>query len=107
MDAATQLDTLGLSTTVADARFAKPLDKDLVRRLADEHEVLITIEEGSIGGFGSFVLEYLSRTDQLGIARIKTMHLPDTFQDQDDPTKQYEQAGLSADGILKVIKQGR
>jgi 1-deoxy-D-xylulose-5-phosphate synthase len=99
--AADELAALGFSTTVADARFAKPLDRDLVLRLAREHEVLITIEEGSVGGFGSHVLELLAREGALDRGlKIRPMVLPDIFQDQDTPAKMYEQAGLDARGIV-------
>ncbi|MCA8902701.1 MAG: 1-deoxy-D-xylulose-5-phosphate synthase, partial [Hyphomonas sp.] len=81
----------------ADARFAKPLDTDLVERLARDHEVLITIEEGATGGFGSFVLEHLARTGLLDRGlKIRPMTLPDVFQDQDSPYAMYEAAGLNA-----------
>ncbi len=104
MKAAEQLDTLGLSATVADARFAKPLDMDLVGRLADEHEVLITIEEGSVGGFGAYVLQELAKAGRLDNGlKIRTMVLPDIFIDQDKPAKMYEQAGLHADGIVEEV----
>jgi len=99
--AADELAALGLSATVADARFVKPLDRDLVRRLAREHEVLITIEEGSVGGFGSHVLEFLAREGALDNGlKIRPMVLPDIFQDHDSPAKMYEQAGLDARGIV-------
>jgi 1-deoxy-D-xylulose-5-phosphate synthase len=99
--AADELAALGFSTTVADARFAKPLDRDLVLRLAREHEVLITIEEGSVGGFGSHVLELLAREGALDHGlKIRPMALPDIFQDHDTPAKMYEQAGLDARGIV-------
>jgi 1-deoxy-D-xylulose-5-phosphate synthase len=95
--AADMLAAQGLSTTVADARFAKPLDGDLISRLAREHEVLITIEEGAMGGFGSFVLEHLARTGGLDRGlRIRPMTLPDVFQDHDTPTAMYDAAGLTA-----------
>ena len=104
LKAAKELEAKGQTVTVADARFAKPLDEALIDALVNTHKTLITIEEGSIGGFGSFVLEYLSRSNQLdGRCRVKTMHLPDTFQDQDDPARQYSEAGLTADDILKVV----
>ncbi len=104
LKAAEQLDTLGLSATVADARFAKPLDMDLVGRLADEHEVLITIEEGSVGGFGAYVLQELARAGRLDHGlKIRTMVLPDLFIDQDKPAKMYEKAGLHADGIVEEV----
>jgi len=99
--AAQELAARGLSTTVADARFAKPLDEDLVRRLALNHEVLITIEEGSVGGFGSFVLHHLATTGLLDHGlKVRPMVLPDRFLDHDAPAKQYEEAGLTARGIV-------
>jgi 1-deoxy-D-xylulose-5-phosphate synthase len=101
LKAADQLAALGLSTTVADARFAKPLDTDLVCRLAQNHEVLITIEEGAVGGFGSFVLRYLAGEGLLdGGLRVRQMVLPDTFIDHDKPEKMYEGAGLNAPAIV-------
>ena len=104
MMAAEQLETLGLSATVADARFAKPLDSELVCRLADEHEVLITIEEGSVGGFGAFVLHDLAKNGRLDNGlKIRTMTLPDTFIDQDTPANMYKQAGLDADAIVETV----
>jgi len=104
MLAAQQLETLGLSATVADARFAKPLDSELVCRLADEHEVLITIEEGSVGGFGAFVLHDLAKNGRLDRGlKIRTMTLPDSFIDQDTPTEMYKQAGLDADSIVETV----
>ena len=104
LQAANDLDALGLSTTVADARFAKPLDKDLVRRLADEHEVLITIEEGSIGGFGSFVMQELAESGRLDRGlKVRSMVLPDIFIDQDSPEAMYKQAGLDSDAIVAKV----
>ncbi|MEO8650762.1 MAG: 1-deoxy-D-xylulose-5-phosphate synthase [Hyphomicrobiaceae bacterium] len=101
LKAADQLAALGLSTTVADARFAKPLDEDLVRRLAANHEVLITIEEGSIGGFASHVLQFLATSGLLDRGlKVRPMVLPDTFIDHDKPEKMYERAGLGAAGIV-------
>ena len=102
--AADQLAALGLSATVADARFAKPLDTDLVRRLVQNHEVLITIEEGAVGGFGSFVLQYLAGEGLLdrGV-KIRQMVLPDIFIDHDKPEKMYELAGLNAPGIVATV----
>jgi 1-deoxy-D-xylulose-5-phosphate synthase len=103
LSAAQELAARGLSTTVADARFAKPLDTDLVRRLALEHEVLITIEEGSVGGFGSFVLHYLAHAGLLdGGCRVRPMVLPDRFLDHDSQAKQYEEAGLTARHIVET-----
>ena len=97
MKAANELQSFGLSTTVVDARFAKPLDVDLINRLAREHEVLITIEEGSIGGFGSHVVHHLAVTGLLDSGlKIRPMVLPDRFLDHDNPVKQYEEAGLNA-----------
>jgi 1-deoxy-D-xylulose-5-phosphate synthase len=102
--AADQLAAFGLSTTVADARFAKPLDHDLVRRLAQNHEVLITIEEGAVGGFGSFVLQYLAGEGLLDRGlKIRQMVLPDIFIDHDKPEKMYEKAGLDARGIVTTV----
>ena len=101
LQAAEELDARGLSTTVADARFAKPLDLDLVARLARAHEVLITIEEGSIGGFGSFVLHALAEAGLLDRGlKVRPMVLPDLFIDQDKPAKMYAKAGLDAAGIV-------
>jgi 1-deoxy-D-xylulose-5-phosphate synthase len=91
----------GLSTTVADARFAKPLDVDLLLRLAREHEVLLTIEEGSIGGFGAFVMQALAEHGVLDRGlKIRSMVLPDVFIDQDSPNAMYAKAGLDAKGIV-------
>ena len=94
----------GLTTTVVDARFAKPLDVDLVLRLAREHEVLITIEEGSIGGFGSHVIQALAEHAALenGL-KIRCMVLPDAFIDHDSPAAMYAKAGLDAKGIVAKV----
>ena len=101
LTAADELGAKGLSTTVADARFAKPLDEELVRRLALEHEVLITIEEGSIGGFATQVLHSLATSGLLDAGlKIRPMTLPDVFLDHDSPAKQYERAGLDARHIV-------
>jgi 1-deoxy-D-xylulose-5-phosphate synthase len=97
MKAAEELASRGLSATVADARFAKPLDEDLVRRLAAEHEVLITVEEGGVGGFASHVLQFLASTGQLdGGLKIRPLILPDRFIDHHKPEVQYADAGLDA-----------
>ena len=89
--------------TVADARFMKPLDRDLIARLAKEHEVLITIEEGSIGGFGSHVLQCLAEDGLLDRGlKVRPMVLPDVFIDHDAPTRMYERAGLAAANIVKT-----
>ncbi len=97
LKAADALAAQGFSTTVADARFAKPLDTDLIARLAREHEVLITVEEGAQGGFGGFVLHWLADAGLLDRGlKIRTLTLPDIFQDQDTPYNMYEEAGLNA-----------
>jgi len=102
--ASDQLAGLGLSTTVADARFAKPLDQELVRQLARHHEVLITIEEGSSGGFGSQVLQLLAREGLLDRGlKVRTLTLPDCFIEQDKPQVMYEKAGLNASGIVATV----
>jgi 1-deoxy-D-xylulose-5-phosphate synthase len=104
LKAADELAGFGLPTTVADARFAKPLDTDLVLRLAREHEVMITIEEGSIGGFGSYVLQTLAETGTLDRGlKLRTMVLPDIFIDQDSPNAMYAKAGLDAKGIVAKV----
>jgi 1-deoxy-D-xylulose-5-phosphate synthase len=104
LKAAEDLAAYGVAATVADARFAKPLDRDLIFRLAANHEVLITIEEGSIGGFGSFVMHALAEEGMLdGVGsrslKFRAMVLPDVFLDQDKPEKLYAKAGLDAKGI--------
>ena len=104
LKAADELAGFGLSTTVADARFAKPLDTDLVLRLAAEHEVLITIEEGAIGGFGAYVLQTLAENGALDRGlKVRTMVLPDIFIDQDAPEAMYATAGLDAKGIVAKV----
>ncbi|QDZ00494.1 1-deoxy-D-xylulose-5-phosphate synthase [Nitratireductor mangrovi] len=102
--AAEELDAAGLSTTVADARFAKPLDRDLVARLAREHEVLITVEEAAIGGFGSHVLHFLAHEGLLesGV-KVRPLVLPDEFTDQAKPERMYERAGLDSAGIVTTV----
>ncbi|WP_232366832.1 1-deoxy-D-xylulose-5-phosphate synthase [Alteripontixanthobacter muriae] len=109
MKAAEQLEAKGLSTTVADMRFAKPLDTDLIERLMRSHEMVVTIEEAAIGGLGAHVLTFASDnglTDN-GL-KIRTMRLPDIFQDHDAPEKQYDEAGLNApqivDTVLKALR---
>ena len=106
LKAADMLAARGLSTTVADARFAKPIDRDLVLRLAREHECLITVEEGADGGFGAFVLHYLASEGALDAGlKIRTLTLPDRFQDQDGMPAMYADAGLDAAGItLTALK---
>ena len=102
--AAEELDAAGLSTTVADARFAKPLDTDLVERLARNHEVLITVEEGSVGGFASHVLQHLAHAGLLenGL-KVRPLVLPDAFVDHAKPEKMYADAGLDSAGIVRAV----
>jgi len=103
LKAAELLAARGVSATVADARFAKPLDIDLILRLAREHEVLITVEEGAVGGFGAFVLHALAEHGVLDRGlKVRALTLPDRFQDQDKPEAMYAAAGLDADGILRA-----
>ena len=104
--AAEELSARGISVTVADARFAKPLDTALIDRLARDHEALITIEEGSTGGFGCFVLQYLAEVGALDEGlRVRTMTLPDVFLDQDKPERLYTRAGLDAKGIVAKVME--
>lgn len=106
LKAADILETQGLSATVADARFAKPIDTDLVERLAREHEVLITVEEGSICGFGAIVMHHLASVGAMDNGlKIRTLTLPDIFQDQDSPVKMYDAAGLNAPQIVETVRQ--
>jgi len=107
--AADQLEAKGLSTTVADLRFAKPLDEALIRKLLTTHEVAVTIEEASIGGLGARILTLASDEGLMDAGlKIRTMRLPDRFIDQDKPEKQYDQAGLNApqivDTVLKALR---
>jgi 1-deoxy-D-xylulose-5-phosphate synthase len=106
-----RLGAMGLPATVADARFAKPLDHDLIRQLARHHEVLITVEEGAMGGFGAFVLHFLAADGLLDNGlKVRTLTLPDIFQEHDKPEAQYRQAGLDADaivaGVLSALGRG-
>jgi 1-deoxy-D-xylulose-5-phosphate synthase len=102
--AADELAALGLSTTIADARFMKPLDLDMILKLAREHEVLLTIEEGSIGGFGSHVMQTLAEHGMLdGGLRMRSMVLPDEFLDHDSPNAMYARAGLDAKSIVAKV----
>ncbi|WP_262272937.1 1-deoxy-D-xylulose-5-phosphate synthase [Microvirga yunnanensis] len=105
LKAAEELETRGLSTTVADARFAKPLDEEMILRLARHHEVLVTIEEGSVGGFGSYVLQLLAERGALdrGSLKVRAMVLPDLYQDQDKPERMYAKAGLDSAGIVTKV----
>ncbi len=104
MKAAEELAARGLSTTVADARFVKPLDFDMIRELARNHEVLVTIEEGAVGGFGSHVLSFMANDGLLenGL-KVRSMTMPDVFLDQDKPEIQYEQAKLDARSIVETV----
>jgi len=109
LKAADTLEAKGLSTTVADLRFAKPLDSDLIRKLMLSHEVIVTVEEGSIGGLGAHVLTMASDEGLTDAGlKIRTMRLPDVFQDHDKPEKQYDEAGLNApqivDTVLKALR---
>ena len=105
LKAADQLAALGLSATVADARFMKPLDTELIRQLAENHDVLVTIEEGSIGGFGSHVLHFLAENGLLDRGlKVRSMVMPDLFVDQDKPEVMYQRAGLSAQGIVDTVR---
>jgi 1-deoxy-D-xylulose-5-phosphate synthase len=102
--AAEQLEAKGLSTTVADLRFAKPLDEELIRRLLTTHEVAVTVEEASVGGLGAHVLTLASDAGLVdGGLKIRTMRLPDRFQDHDKPEKQYDEAGLNAPQIVETV----
>ncbi len=104
LKAADELEAKGLSTTVADMRFAKPLDYDLVRRLAATHEVVLTIEEGAIGGFGAHLLTWLSDEGLLDAGlKVRTLRLPDVFQDQEKPDRQYAEAKLDAAAIVDTV----
>ena len=102
--AADQLEAKGLSTTVADMRFAKPLDTALIEKLMRSHEVVVTVEEGAIGGLGAHVLTFASDEGLTDAGlKVRTMRLPDIFQDQDDPDKQYDEAGLNAPHIVDTV----
>src|SRR5204862_5200771 len=102
LKAADRLAARGISATVADARFAKPLDVELILRLAREHEALITVEEGAMGGFGAFVLQALAEHGALDRGlKVRTLTLPDIFQDHDKPDAKYAEDGLDAEGIVR------
>ena len=104
LKAADQLDARGLSATVADLRFAKPLDSELIRRLLATHEVAVTVEEAAVGGLGAHVLTLASDEGLTDAGlKIRTMRLPDRFQDQDKPEKQYDEAGLNAEHIVDTV----
>jgi 1-deoxy-D-xylulose-5-phosphate synthase len=103
--AAETLAAHGISATVADARFAKPLDTDLILRLARQHELLVTVEEGAIGGFGAHVMQLLAEQGALDRPnfKIRSMVLPDIFIDHDSPPAMYAKAGLDANGIVAKV----
>ncbi|MES2339114.1 MAG: 1-deoxy-D-xylulose-5-phosphate synthase [Pseudomonadota bacterium] len=104
LKAADALEAKGLSTTVADLRFAKPLDEALIRRLLTTHEVAVTIEEASVGGLGAHVLTYASDSGLIDAGlKLRTMRLPDVFQDQDKPDAQYDEARLNAEHIVDTV----
>ncbi|MCF6320966.1 MAG: 1-deoxy-D-xylulose-5-phosphate synthase [Rhizobiaceae bacterium] len=104
LNAAEELDSCGLSTTVADGRFAKPLDAELINALARDHEVLITVEEGSIGGFGSHVTNHLLNNGLLGSGlKFRTLFTPDTYVEHASPEVMYTSAGLDSEGIVKKV----
>ena len=104
MKAADTLDAKGLSTTVADLRFAKPLDEKMIRHLIATHEVIVTVEEASVGGLGAHVLTLASDAGLMDTGlKIRTMRLPDMFQEHDSPQKQYDQAGLNAPQIVETV----
>ena len=105
LKAAEKLDENGISTTVADARFAKPLDTELIDRLILNHKLLVTIEEGAMGGFGGFILQYLAKSGGLDSkVRIRTMHFPDFFQNHDRPEAMYKEANLVCESIMQLIQ---
>jgi 1-deoxy-D-xylulose-5-phosphate synthase len=104
LKAADLLEAKGLSTTVADLRFAKPLDEAMIRRLLTSHEVAVTVEEGAVGGLGAHVLTFASDSGLIdGGLKLRTMRLPDSFQDQNNPQKQYDEAGLNAPQIVDTV----
>jgi len=106
LKAADKLEAQGLSTTVADLRFAKPLDQALIRKLCASHDVVVTVEEGAVGGLGAHVLTLASDEGLLDAGlKIRTLRLPDIFQAHDKPEKQYAEAGLDADGIVATVKK--
>ncbi|MEN0001395.1 MAG: transketolase C-terminal domain-containing protein, partial [Pseudomonadota bacterium] len=102
--AAEKLDTFGLPATVVDARFAKPIDEELIGQIAREHELIITVEEGSVGGFGSFVAHFLTSNGYLDNGlKFRSLFLPDRYVDQASPDRMYELAGLDAQGIVETV----
>ncbi|NRA89508.1 MAG: 1-deoxy-D-xylulose-5-phosphate synthase, partial [Rhizobiales bacterium] len=104
LKAAEMLEAQGYSVTVADARFAKPLDTNLIEQLAGSHKLLISIEEGAIGGFASMVLDHLARHDLLSNwLKFRPLYLPDNFIDHNAPNIMYDKAGLNAQGIVDTV----
>ncbi len=104
--AADQLDAMGLSTTIVDLRFAKPLDTDLIRKVLTTHDVAVTVEEGAIGGLGAHILTLASDEGLIDAGlKLRTLRLPDMFQDQDSPQKQYDEAGLNAPHIVEAVQK--
>jgi 1-deoxy-D-xylulose-5-phosphate synthase len=104
--AALVLEASGLSVSIADARFAKPLDMEMIRNLATNHTVLVTVEQGAIGGFGAMVLQAMSAEGLLDNGlKVRSMHLPDVFIDQAAPDEMYEAAGLNSDGIVQMVQR--
>jgi 1-deoxy-D-xylulose-5-phosphate synthase len=104
LNAADALDARGLSATVADLRFAKPLDSALIRRLCATHDVVLTVEEGAVGGLGAHVLTLASDEGLLDAGlKIRTLRLPDRYQEHEAPAKQYAEAGLDAAGIVNAV----
>ena len=106
LKAATQLEAMGIGVTVADARFAKPIDEALLRQLMKNHELVLTVEEGSIGGFGAHVLSFAAKAGLLeGKTRLLPLYLPDTFIEHNAPHVQYDQAGLNAEQIVRMVTE--
>ena len=104
MQAANRLNGYGLSTSVVDARFAKPLDEELIRKMAKHHEVFVTLEEGAVGGFGSQVLNFLAVDGLLDRGlKVRPLALPDRFLDHDTPEKMYKAAGLDVDAVVRTV----
>ena len=104
LKAADRLEAQGLSTTVADLRFAKPLDEALIRKLLTTHEVAVTVEEGAVGGLGAHVLTMASDQGLIdGGLKLRTLRLPDSFQEHGKPEQQYAEAGLDAEAIVNAV----
>lgn len=105
LKASAQLEKKGINITIADARFAKPLDEELVMKLANEHETLITIEEGRVGGFGSFVMDFLAKQNLLNRINFRPLTIPDYFMEHNTQDNMYNQAGLDSKGIVKTVME--